>query len=135
MPSLLGLYAQLHPDDVPVSDDNAEEIFEQFNFYPGSTLLLGFVGDQAVTTCALVVVPNFTRGGAPYALIENMVTDESYRNRGFGKAVLKEAIATAWKQNCYKVMLLTGRQTASTLDFYRSVGFQNTKTGFQIRRG
>ncbi len=134
LPALLGLYSQLHPEDVPLTLVEAEQIFEQFRRYPGSALLLGFADGAAVTTCSLVVIPNLTRGGAPYALIENVVTDECARNRGFGKAILKEAIVAAWERRCYKVMLLTGSKDPATLQFYRSAGFRTGKTGFLIRR-
>lgn len=38
---------------------------------------------------SLVVIPNLTLGGAPYALIENVVTDSAHGNRGHDKAILK----------------------------------------------
>lgn len=39
-----------------------------------------------------------------------------------------------WQQRCYKVMLLTGSTNPATLKFYREVGFEQNKTGFQIRQ-
>jgi GNAT superfamily N-acetyltransferase len=87
-----------------------------------------------VTSCTLVVVPNLTRGGLPYGLIENVVTSSKHRKQGYGAAVLKHAFAEAWKHGCYKIMLLTGSKTPATLKFYEGVGFEQNKTGFQIRR-
>jgi GNAT superfamily N-acetyltransferase len=80
------------------------------------------------------VIPNLTRGGAPYALIENVVTDSAHRNRGYGKAILKDATEAAWRAGCYKVMLLTGSRRPAILKFYQDAGFEQNKTGFQIRR-
>jgi GNAT superfamily N-acetyltransferase len=40
-------------------------------------------------------VPNLTRGGSPYALIENVVTHHDFRKRGFGKQILNFALAAA----------------------------------------
>jgi GNAT superfamily N-acetyltransferase len=87
-----------------------------------------------VTSCTLIVIPNLTRRGAPYALIENVVTHADHRRAGHGRAVLKAAVAAAWAAGCYKVMLLTGRKDAGTLAFYLRAGFEQSKTGFQIRR-
>ena len=80
------------------------------------------------------MVPNLTRGGLPYGLIENVVTGSKYLKQGHGAAVLKHAIAAAWKLDCYKVMLLTGSKDPATLKFYQGVGFEQNKTGFQIRQ-
>jgi hypothetical protein len=33
------------------------------------------------------------------------------------------ALSVAWRQHCYKVMLLTGRKDEGTLRFYEQAGF------------
>ena len=48
--------------------------------------------------------------------------------------MLRAAIAAAWQQRCYKVMLLTGSTGPATLKFYREAGFEQNKSGFQIRQ-
>jgi GNAT superfamily N-acetyltransferase len=134
LPALLELYRDLIPSDPPVALEDAASIWKQLSGYAGSTIFVGEQQKVLVTTCTLVVVPNLTRGGLPYALIENVVTGSNYRKRGNGGAVLKHAIAAAWKLNCYKVMLLTGSKDPATLKFYQGVGFEQNKTGFQIRQ-
>ncbi|OKP63808.1 hypothetical protein BTE77_35275 [Ensifer adhaerens] len=106
IPSILGLYRELHPNIAPVSDGDAQVIFRNFLLYAGSGVFVGYADETAAATCALVVVPNLTRGGKPYAIIENVVTALAYRNQGFGKAVVSAAISTAWERDCYKVMLM-----------------------------
>lgn len=134
LPALLDLYRHLNPGDSGPSLEEGAEILERFSRYEGSTILIGLSGDMIVATCALIVVPNLTRGGAPYGLIENVVTDARYRKRGYGKALLTEAIAAAWRCKCYKVMLLTGSDDPATHRFYGEIGFEQSKTGFQMRR-
>lgn len=134
IPRLLKLYRHLDPDDKETTVEDAVTNWEQLQRYPGSNILVGYVDADLVATCTLVVIPNLTRGGAPYALIENVVTDESHRNRGYGKAILKHATEAAWQAGCYKVMLLTGSKRPATLKFYQAAGFEQNKTGFQIRR-
>ena len=97
-------------------------------------MLLALSDGVAVATITLVVIPNFTRGGAPYALIENVVTAPAHRQRSHAGALIRHGFARAWEAGCYKVMLLSGSNTPATLDFYRSCGFVQDKTGFQIRR-
>ncbi|RWP45153.1 GNAT family N-acetyltransferase [Mesorhizobium sp.] len=134
LPALAALYRHLNPSDAVASPDEAEAILERFAAYPGSVVLGGWHDDQIVASCTLVVIPNLTRGGMSYALIENVVTAASHRKRGFGRALLERAVSIAWEHGCYKVMLLTGSTEPATLAFYRGVGFEQNKTGFQIRR-
>lgn len=134
LPALAALYQHLNPDDAIVSPEEAEAILERFAAYPGSVVMGGWDDGELVASCTLVVIPNLTRGGMPYALIENVVTAASHRKRGFGRALLERAISIAWEHGCYKTMLLTGSTEPATLAFYRGAGFEQNKTGFQIRR-
>ena len=134
IPHLLQLYRHLNPDDTETPVDDAVAHWEQLKLYPGSDIFVVCVDDRLVASCTLVIVPNLTRGGAPYALIENVVTHADHRRRGYAKAVLDTAVATAWRCGCYKAMLLTGSKDPGTLAFYRDVGFEQSKTGFQVRR-
>jgi len=132
--SLLDLYKHLNPGDTMLDLSSARQIFDQYCGYTGSVILLGFRGGIIATSCTLIVVPNLTRGGAPYGLIENVITEPRYRNCGYGKAILSQAITVAWSHQCYKVMLLTGSKNPATIKFYGDVGFEQTKTGFQVRQ-
>jgi len=132
--SLLELYRHLNASDPRISLEDANRIFQRFLSYSGSAIFLGLIDDVLVTSCTLVVIPNLTRGGLPYGLIENVVTDPRHRKQGYGQAILKQAASAAWRSDCYKVMLLTGSKNPATLAFYQAAGFEQSKTGFQIRR-
>ena len=87
-----------------------------------------------VSSCTLIIIDNLTRRGRPFGLIENVATHKKYRKRGYGTAILHKAVEVAKKNNCYKVVLLTGRKEESVLRFYERVGFEkDIKTGFMIR--
>jgi GNAT superfamily N-acetyltransferase len=131
---LLKLYQQLNSSDEETSLDLAASRLDAIKQIPGSDVLLGLLGTELVTSCTLIVIPNLTRGGKPYALIENVVTNALHRGRGYGTRILRAAVAAAWEAGCYKVMLLTGSKQPSTLKFYENAGFEQTKTGFQMRR-
>lgn len=134
LPQLLALYLHLDPNDGTPPLDIAERRFEDLQKYRGSAIFLGVVEDAVIAACTLVVIPNLTRGGQPYGLIENVVTHAAYRGRGFGKRLLRAAVENAWQADCYKVMLMTGSKKPSTLAFYAAAGFEQSKTGFQARR-
>jgi GNAT superfamily N-acetyltransferase len=131
---LLALYQHLNPSDEKISRELAASRLGEISQLQGSAVMLGLLGEGLVASCTLIVIPNLTRGGKPYALIENVVTDARYRGRGYGTRLLHAAVQAAWSADCYKVMLLTGSKQPSTLRFYESAGFEQSKTGFQIRR-
>ncbi|MGE4327903.1 MAG: GNAT family N-acetyltransferase [Pseudodonghicola sp.] len=132
--ALLDLYRHLDADDTRATPPQAVESFTRFLRYPGSAIFLGEVDGLLACSCTLVIIPNLTRGGRPYGLIENVVTDPACRQRGYGKAILDAATEAAWREGCYKVMLMTGSKTPATLAFYAGAGFEQSKTGFQKRR-
>ncbi|KKK40409.1 MAG: Acetyltransferase (GNAT) family protein [Candidatus Lokiarchaeum sp. GC14_75] len=132
MSKLLELYTHLHRKDAPLPEKSKlESIWEEITANP---LLHYFVvehNNKIVSSCSLSVIPNLTRGGRPYGLIENVVTHTEYRRRGFGTSCLQFAVEIAWKNKCYKVMLLTGSKDPSIHHLYEKVGFKKgIKTGF-----
>jgi len=130
---LQALYGELNPADPPLPPPVARETLAAMLAHPGLTVLAGFAGADLVASCTLVVIPNLTRGGAPYALIENVVTAAASRRHGHGRAVVRHAVDLALAAGCYKVMLLTGRSDPGIYRFYQDCGFTQDKTGFQIR--
>ncbi len=84
-----------------------------------------------MASCVCVIIPNLTRNVRPYAFIENVVTHGDYRRKGYAAACLDYAKQIAERNNCYKIMLLTGAKEAGTLDFYQKAGYNSSdKTAF-----
>jgi len=131
--ALIDLYQHLNHGDEQPTDDCATDIFERLQRVEGSAIFIGEMGAILAASCTLVVIPNLTRGGRPYGLIENVVTHSDFRNRGLGKRLLDAASRAAWRAGCYKVMLMTGSKQHETLNFYLSAGFEQSKSGFQKR--
>lgn len=132
---MLDLYRHLHADDpaLPITADT-ESLWQRILADPSQNYLIAEVEGRIVASCVLVVIANLTRGARPYGLIENVVTHPDYRKRGIGTQLLKAALALAWEQRCYKVMLLTGRKDEATLRFYQQAGFEGgVKTGFAAK--
>lgn len=94
-------------------------------------IVVAVEGEKIVSSCVILIVPNLTHAQRPYALIENVITDTSYRKRGIATACLNYAKEIALKENCYKIMLLTSSKENSTLNFYEKAGFNcHDKTAF-----
>lgn len=129
---LLELYQHLNSDEPPLPTDAVlHQVWNDFLTDPKIHCIVGEADGRLVCSCTLVIVPNLTRGARPYGLIENVVTHEAYRKKGFGSGLMHYALELAWEKQCYKVMLLTGRKQEETLRFYEKAGFQSgIKTGF-----
>jgi len=131
--NLLSLYRELNPDDIPAYEEDAGDLLKRVDDISGSCVLVGYLEAQIVTSCTLLVLPNLTRKGRPYGLVENVITASQFRRLGFGKEVILEAVQIAWVHDCYKLMLLTGSSDPGTISFYEQCGFSQSKLGFQIR--
>jgi len=132
MDELLNLYTHLHRRDVPLPEKlKLEAIWEEIISNPRLHYFVVEYNNKIVSSCTLAVIPNLTRGGRPYGLIENVVTHADYRKRGFSTSILQYALDTAWKNKCYKVMLLTGSKDPAIYRFYENAGFKlGVKEGF-----
>ena len=129
---ILNLYRQLHPADPPV--DEAVEVFSTILDRPGLHLYVLDDDSAIVATTYLNLIPNLTRGGAPYGVIENVVVDAGRRGTGLGKEIMAATLQAAWDAGCYKVMLQTGSRRESTHAFYRRCGFDpDEKTAYVSR--
>jgi ribosomal protein S18 acetylase RimI-like enzyme len=123
---LLELHRHLHRTDQPLADDDVMDIvWQQFMTSQHFFCFGGFELDTLVTSCTLAVIPNLTRQGRPYGIIENVVTHAEYRNRGWAKATLGHALDTAWQHRCHKVVLTTGRKDDEIIRFYEAAGFDS----------
>ena len=133
-PELMRLYRQLQPNDPVLSDGSDLRVFEQILNTPWLHLFVLADGDRLRATCYLNLIPNITRSARPYAIIENVVTDESHRQQGLGRLLMSQTLDFAWQQGCYKALLQTGSKTPGTHAFYRACGFSDTdKTGYVAR--
>lgn len=128
---LLELYTQLHNNDMPEFDEKLESLWNKILADENHHIIVGIMDKQIVSSCVIVIIPNLTNSQRPYALIENVITHADYRNKGYATQLLNYAKDIATKENCYKIMLMTGSKKESTLKFYEKAGYnQNDKTAF-----
>ena len=128
---LLNLYLFLHEKNIPKNSDYLENTWKRIIEDTNHHIIVNEIDGKIISSCVCVIIPNLTRNIRPYAFIENVVTNEAYRGKGYSTECLDYAKAIAIKNNCYKMMLLTGTKNESTLDFYRKAGYNSEdKTAF-----
>jgi GNAT superfamily N-acetyltransferase len=131
---LLRLYQQLgesRPSALPADSDKAKSLMEVIAALPGRQLLVAEVGPKVLGTADLLIVPNLTHGGAPWAVVENVVVEEGAQRRGVGRALMEDVVRRCTDASCYKVQLLSNKRRSQAHQFYRSVGFEAIAEGFR----
>ena len=122
---LLNLYLFLHEKNIPENSEHLENTWKTIIEDVNHHIVVKEINGKIVSSCVCVIVPNLTRNIRPYALIENVVTNEGYRGKGYATECLNYAKEIAIKNNCYKMMLLTGTKSENTLAFYKSAGYNS----------
>ena len=128
---LLKLYTRLHENPLPGKSDKLKQLWSEILTDPNHHIIVCEEKGEIISSCVCVIIPNLTHEQRPYALIENVITDEKYRKKGYATACLDFARDIAKEENCYKIMLMTGSKEESTLNFYRKASYnRNDKTAF-----
>ena len=135
LPEVLNLYRHLHPHDPQLETITAERVWSTLLSSSFMTVIVAQAEELIVSSCTLAIVPNLSRGGRSYGVIENVVTHANYRRLGLARRVLTRALEVAWQADCYKVLLTTGSKQETTLRFYEEAGLhRGGKTYFEVRR-
>jgi len=131
LPILLSLYADMHDHDEQAGEEELSHAWKEIMDNPAMMPFILEVDFVPVSTCMFIHVPNLSRGARPFGIIENVVTGKQFRNKGYGTALICHVLDHAWKKNCYKVMLLSGRKSEAVFRFYEQAGFlRGEKEGF-----
>lgn len=128
---IMKLYMQLHDNPMPEKNSEILELWNRIIEDKSHHIIVADIDGKIVSSCVCVIIPNLTHNQQPYAFIENVVTDKNYRKQGLATKCLNYAKMIAERENCYKLMLLTGSKKESTLNFYRQAGYNSEdKTAF-----
>lgn len=129
--NILELYLHLHEDSIPKMSEHLKSTWNTILQDQNHHIIVKEVDGKIVSSCVCVIIPNLTRNIRPYAFVENVVTHADFRGKGYATECLDYAKEIAEKTNCYKMMLLTGSKSESTLNFYGNAGYNSTdKTAF-----
>ena len=133
--ALLSLYEELAGSKLtatPADRAGAESALSEILADRRRELAVAVLDGQVVGTADLLVVPNLTHRGEPWAIIENVVVASAVQRRGVGRELLGHLIDTAREAGCCKVQLLSGKHRTEAHAFYRSLGLDAVAEGFKI---
>jgi GNAT superfamily N-acetyltransferase len=133
--ALLSLYEELAGAKitaVPGDRASSEPLLTEILADPRRTLMVAVRDDQLVGTADLLIVPNLTHRGEPWAIVENVIVAGAARRAGVGRALMGRLIELAREAGCYKLQLVSGKHRSEAHAFYRSMGLDAMAEGFKI---
>lgn len=129
------LFAASEVSAIAAPRDHTERVWSKIMARDGITVFVSAAGDRIAATCMLITAPNLLRGGRGHGFLENVVTHPDFCGQGYGRAVVQAALAKAWAEDCYHVLLQSGRQDPRVHRFYESCGFEpGVRIGYVARR-
>lgn len=134
LPSLLALYGACGFSEYAPPED-APGIWQAILERDGTDVVVAVSDGQIVSSCTLITAPNLLRGGQSHGFLENVATHPGHRGLGYGRDVVRFALARAWREGCFHVMMQSGRKDAGVHEFYRKQGFApGLRTAYVIHR-
>jgi ribosomal protein S18 acetylase RimI-like enzyme len=137
LPELLRLYGQLAEERAeaqPADADAAARILGEVQADPHRELFVAVRNGRVLGTADVVVVPNLTHGGKPWAIVENVAVHERDRRRGVATRLMVEIERRVKRAGCYKIQLLSRKHREVAHAFYETLGFEATAEGFRRNR-
>ena len=111
-----------------------QNLLDKFEKDENMHLLVAEENREVVSSVQMAIIENLTHNIRPFAVIENVVTHMDYRKKGYASALLEKATEIAREHRCYKIVLETGSNKESTLNFYRNNGFSIDEKHSCIKR-
>ncbi len=138
VPRILELYRQLEITTAPAEGDKQPEaddyrkVFDRISGYPGMELVVAEEDGQVIGSLEILVVPNLSHKGLPWALVENVIVEETRRRSGVGRALMTYAINRAKAAGCYRITLSSNNNRQDAHRFYEAIGLKSSSAGFRL---
>lgn len=121
IPELARLYKQFWNEESCV-----ETMYEQFiKFQKNSShiLISAIENNKLIGSVMGAICEEFYGDCKPFLVLENMIVDKDYRNKGVGKELVSKLEEIATKRNCTQVILVTETNRIDACKFYESAGY------------
>jgi GNAT superfamily N-acetyltransferase len=132
IPRILELYQELTGERHDLTRHETRPLFDEISAMPGHELLVAEEDGIVVGTMVFLIVPNFSHGALPWAIVENLIIDPAHRRKGIGRLLMDYARDRARETGCYKIQLLSNTKRKEAHRFYKSLGFKTSAYGFRL---
>jgi N-acetylglutamate synthase-like GNAT family acetyltransferase len=137
LPRLVELLAHLALDEPreelgPPLPEGYRRALEEIEDDHRQRLLVVEADGRVVAAAVLMIIPNLSHQGRPYAIIENVVVDAAERGAGHGELLMLYATEEARRAGCYKLTLTSNKRRGDAHRFYERLGFKATHEGYRL---
>jgi GNAT superfamily N-acetyltransferase len=130
IPQLAQLYKQFWDQESCI--ETMYKKFKKFHENVSHILLCAVENNLLIGSVMGVICGELYGECQPFIVLENMIVDKKYRNKGVGKALISELENKAAKKNCTQIILVTEANRIDACEFYKSVGYNpDTHKGFK----
>jgi GNAT superfamily N-acetyltransferase len=132
--ALLSLYGELagsREAAAPAGRSESEAVVGRILADDSRHLVVASIDGEVVGSADMLLVPNLTHHGKPWAIVENVIVAPGRRRTGVGRRVMEHLLGVAAAAGCYKVQLLSDERRTEAHGFYRSLGFREAAKGFK----
>lgn len=127
---LVQLYRQFWNEESCI--ESMHKQFYKFKKNNSHILISAIENNKLIGSVMGVICEELYGDCKPFLVLENMIVDKNYREKGVGKALISELEAIATKRNCTQVILVTESNRIDACKFYESVGYRSqTHKGFK----
>ena len=99
-------------------------VFAEIRSDPRQKLFVVEIDGEVVGTIELLIIPNLSHNGTPFAFLENLIVTEKHRKKGLGRMLLEHAAELARKSGCHMVELCSDVRRKEAHKLYGSMGFE-----------
>jgi ribosomal protein S18 acetylase RimI-like enzyme len=134
--SILELYKQLYENNISFDNFHTEEVNKAWDSIENCNIKYFLAKDdnKTVASCYICIIPNLAFNGRSIGFIEHVIVDKNYRRKSIGKKIMEMAIEYAKNNNCYKVVLQSGKKRNEAHKLYEKLGFnRESKIAYELR--
>lgn len=121
IPQLAQLYKQFWNEESCV--ESMCKNFEHFHETGSHILISAIENNQLIGSVMGIICGELYGDCKPFMVLENMIVDKDYRNKGVGKALISELEKKASYKNCTQIILITDTDRINAREFYKIVGY------------
>ncbi len=122
---MLELYTNLNGYTVPLVDSRVESVWNKILEEESRYTFVARENERVIATLTLFIHQTLASGQRPFALAEYLVTHPDYRGLGIAGIMLSVAQKIAQRNNCYKIMLITGQSSETVHRLYQRAGYKS----------